>query len=63
MGWYQLLSTAREQRDYKRQEQIGAPVSCPFDGERLDINASGVRNCRFGNYRWDGGEKTQPNNR
>jgi hypothetical protein len=63
MSWENLIATLKEQRNNESQELIGAPVTCPFDGERLDINASGVRNCPFGNYRWNGGAKVRPINK
>jgi hypothetical protein len=52
MSWEQL----REILDSSKQDQQltlnQPPESCPIDGEPLEVNSRGVRNCPFGNYRW-----------
>lgn len=60
MSWEQLQNIAQEAREEHMRELNEPPVACPFDGEPLDINDRGVRNCPLGNYRWEGGAKVQP---
>ena len=55
MGWEQLHTIIKENREEAQREAVDPPVACPIDGELLDIRADGTRNCKLGNYRWDGG--------
>ena len=51
MSWEQLKAIDEENK-VEATRTGEPPVSCPIDGELLQINASGVRNCPAGNYRW-----------
>ena len=60
MSWDQLKAIADEARQAKRDAESTPPTACPIDGEPLDINSRGVRNCPLGNFRWDGGPNPNP---
>ncbi len=55
MGYEDLQAILDESRERNRQGQAQPPVACPHDGELLEVNARGVRNCPLGNFRWEGG--------
>lgn len=55
MSWNQLLNIIKENREALEEDRGDPPLVCPLDGELLDINERGTRNCPLGNYRWDGG--------
>ena len=52
MSWEQLAAIRGENRAEHALVSGQPPVSCPIDGELLDIRGDGVRNCPMGNYRW-----------
>ena len=51
MSWEQLQAIQQENKSVLRRE-FRPPLSCPIDGERLEINRRNERNCPLGNYRW-----------
>lgn len=52
MSWEQLQAIMDENRTEAQAAAIEPPSACPIDGEPLDVNAQGVRNCPLGNFRW-----------
>jgi hypothetical protein len=54
VSWEQLVDIQRTNRDNARAEVQKPPEVCPYDGEPLDINGRGWRNCPLGDYRWTG---------
>jgi len=54
-GFSVLSEIARENRRLVEEARDAIPSECPLDGEPLQENAAGVRNCPFGNYRWEPG--------
>jgi len=54
MSWWQLKAILDENRAERRADQSREPVTCPIDGELLDVKGA-VRNCPMGNYRWPAG--------
>lgn len=55
MGYEGLKAVLDIQREEARQAANQPPVACPIDGEILEVNQRGVRNCPVGNFRWEGG--------
>ena len=53
MAWEQLEAALRDQRRNEEWERKQPPESCPHDGAQLEVRGK-VRNCPFGNYRWEG---------
>ena len=51
MSWEQLQAIYQETQATIQQSGV-APTACPIDGERLEINQRGERNCPLGNYRY-----------
>jgi len=58
--WGQLKDILDDNREVIRAEKRDPPVSCPIDGELLDVHADGRRNCPLGNYGWATGLVTTP---
>ena len=54
MGWDDLKAIRQTQRDDAIEQDKEPPVSCPFDGEPLEVRSDGVRNCPWGNFTWHG---------
>lgn len=54
MGWDQLKSMIDENREAARLERAQPPTVCPFCGDVLHVSQRGVRNCKWGHYRWEG---------
>lgn len=55
MSWEQLRAIAQENAQTLEDERSEPPVACPHHGEPLQVRESdGVRNCPFGDYRWNG---------
>ena len=54
MSWQQLSDIKKRAEEDRREDQVTPPVSCPIDGNRLDVRPDGMRNCPVGNYRWGG---------
>ena len=52
MGWNQLLDIKNQAKADARKPEVRVPEMCPIDGERLEINSKGERNCPMGNFRW-----------
>lgn len=52
MAWGQLQDIQEQNRQDQRRHEIDPPDACPIDGEPLEVNARGVRNCPLGNYQW-----------
>lgn len=53
MSWAELQSILAENREQRATEAVTPPVSCPNHGEPLDVREDGVRNCPFGDYRYE----------
>lgn len=56
MPFNQLRDIADENRETRRSEAGKPPLSCPIDGELLEVRRN-VHNCPLGNYRWQGGQR------
>ena len=54
MSWDQLKAITDEAKAVRQKQMSEPPVACPIDGEPLEINSRGVRNCPLGNFRWNG---------
>jgi len=52
MSWEQLKEIQDSDRQDQQLKLTQPPESCPIDGEPLEVNSRGARNCPFGNYRW-----------
>lgn len=52
MGWETLADIKAQAVADSRKPDVKVPVSCPIDGELLDVNSKGQRECPMGNYRW-----------
>lgn len=57
MPYENLKAILGVNREAAARERDEPPVSCPIDGDILDIRADGTRNCPMGNYTWNGGAK------
>tara|TARA_Y100000310_G_C20615958_1_gene780634 strand:+ start:1387 stop:1572 length:186 start_codon:yes stop_codon:yes gene_type:complete len=59
MTWNQLKDIKQQNRETVAAERREGPLSCPIDGELLDIRGN-IRNCPLGNYRWEAGAGKTP---
>ena len=57
MSLEQLQDIIQQGRADAQREMAEPPVSCPHDGELLDVHPNGTRNCPLGNYIWRGEPK------
>lgn len=58
MSWATLHQIVKANRAEAERAEAQPPEDCPVDGALLDIRADGVRNCPYGNYRWENGTGT-----
>ena len=55
MGWEQIESMLKENRDQALTAVSEPPATCPICGRTLDVRGmDAVRNCMMGHYTWRG---------